>query len=138
MDLSSRAVSFSAIGLATLSFLVSGCGPAAPPTAEVTGTVTYNGNPVANASVTFYPASGRPATGATDASGKFTLAATPGAQKVAVIPIEEFDPDAIAGDPDAVETPPPFPVKYQSMDDSGLTADAKEGQINDVTFELTD
>jgi len=49
--------------------------------AKVEGTVTYKGEAVAGASVTFAPASGtgEPASGLTDASGKYTLT-TGGAQ----------------------------------------------------------
>ncbi len=131
-------VRFITVGSAALCILIAGCGPAKPPSAEVTGTVTYNGAPVTNATVTFYPDSGVPATGATDAAGKFTLSASPGGQKIAVNPVEELDANAIAGDPDATPTPPPFPEKYRNMESSGLTANVELGQANSVTLELTD
>lgn len=51
-----------------------GCGGSkAPPTAKVSGTVTFKGEPLANAKVLFISASGRPAQGESDAAGKFTL-----------------------------------------------------------------
>ena len=57
--------------------LIVGCtpaGPAGPTTYPVTGTVTMGGSPVEGATVTFIPtAAGSPATGATDAAGKFVL-----------------------------------------------------------------
>ena len=62
--------------------LAAGCG--GPPMAAVTGEVRSNGKPVANAAVTFSPASaaegalngpGKPSTGYTDADGKFVLSA---------------------------------------------------------------
>jgi hypothetical protein len=46
------------------------------PTVPATGTLTYKGQPVADAHVSFIPAdplSGRPGTGVTDAKGRFTL-----------------------------------------------------------------
>lgn len=44
-----------------------------PDTAPVTGTVTVDGQPLAGASLTFVPASGRPSSGTTDSSGKYWL-----------------------------------------------------------------
>ncbi|HJN12102.1 MAG TPA: carboxypeptidase-like regulatory domain-containing protein [Pirellulaceae bacterium] len=132
-----------AVGCAALCILDAGCGPGGPPTADVTGTVTHNGEPVTNATVTFYPDSGRPATGITDASGKFTIATEAGHHKVAIIPFMEVDPEAVAGDPDAVDsgaesTPLPFPAKYQDAETSQFTADVQMGQDNTVTFEMSD
>lgn len=52
-----------------------GCGSGGPELGEVTGIVTMDGQPVANALVTFTPKEGgRSSTGATDASGKYVLA----------------------------------------------------------------
>lgn len=53
-----------------------GCGRSGdlPPTVPVTGTVTYQGAPLPNAQVTFYPEGGeRPAAGTTDANGAYSL-----------------------------------------------------------------
>jgi len=53
---------------------VVGCsGSGLPDTARVTGLVTYKGKPVAEAQVSFIPARGRPASGATGTDGRFTL-----------------------------------------------------------------
>lgn len=64
------------IGLSML--LTAGCGPGKPPrepTFPVTGTVTFNGSPVADASVVLVPGdpSQKGAMGNTDASGNFEL-----------------------------------------------------------------
>lgn len=59
-----------------LTVFVAGCGkPAAdlPDLAPVTGTVTMNGEPLANASVEFISANGQVASGTTDAGGKYEL-----------------------------------------------------------------
>jgi hypothetical protein len=57
--------------------VTAGCGKAPKlPTVPVTGNVTYKGRPVADAQISFMPAdplSGKPATGVTDAQGRFTL-----------------------------------------------------------------
>ena len=56
-----------------LMVFVTGCGAKGPPVAQVSGTVTYKGEPLAHAKVLFISAVGRPAQGETDAAGKFTL-----------------------------------------------------------------
>ena len=68
------------VGLSVLVF--AGCNNPDARFSRVEGTITYNGEAVDGAFVTFTPAtesSGEPATGLTDASGKFTLT-TSGAQ----------------------------------------------------------
>ena len=51
-----------------------GCGgPEGEPTYPVTGTVTRNGQPLPGAIVSFFPETGTPAVGETDASGKYAL-----------------------------------------------------------------
>ncbi len=56
-----------------------GCngGKSGPPTEPVSGTVTLDGKPLAQASVVFAPAgTGQPAVGVTDEAGKYTLTTT--------------------------------------------------------------
>ncbi|MCA9049044.1 MAG: carboxypeptidase regulatory-like domain-containing protein [Planctomycetaceae bacterium] len=69
----SRNLLCSFIGLA----LLTGCGGAPsdmPPLGTVTGTVTVDGQPLANAMVTFTPAEGgRPSTGMTGPDGAYAL-----------------------------------------------------------------
>ena len=64
-----------ACSLAIVAGAVAGCGPrpGTDPTANVTGTVTLDGQPIERVSVAFMPESGRPASGLTDASGNFEL-----------------------------------------------------------------
>ncbi len=55
---------------------LAGCGREAadlPKLAAVKGVVTYNGSPLANAIVEFYPDAGAPSSGKTDGEGKFAL-----------------------------------------------------------------
>ena len=57
----------------TLAFTFTGCGYRRPPQVKTTGTVTLDGEPVAQASLMFIPDSGRPASGTTNESGAFEL-----------------------------------------------------------------
>lgn len=59
-----------AAGLAAIS----GCGKSGPyEVAEIGGTVTYEGRPVANIGLIFTPEEGRPSLAITDEAGKFEL-----------------------------------------------------------------
>lgn len=137
-----------AVLLSVSMLVLSGCGSEGTADTEtVTGTVTYNGAPVADASVTFTPDKGRPATGITDAAGKFTLTtfakddgAVPGNHRVTVAPNASQIPP-MPGTPEAAAAAagkPPFPARYSNLEQSGLTAEVKEGGENDFTFSMTD
>jgi len=137
-----------ALGTAIVLVSVAGCGkPGTAPTVKVTGTVTYNGTPVAGASVGFLPDSGRPASGTTDAQGRFTLStfaqgdgAVPGRHRVTISePASESAP--MPGTPEAENWTPPeprFPAKYADPNTSGFTATVEKGGENDFTFDMTD
>jgi len=57
-----------------LAVSLTGCGSSGPTLAEVSGTITLNGQPLPDAMVSFYPTSGeRSAHGVTDAAGHYTL-----------------------------------------------------------------
>ena len=138
----------------------SGCGPASdverPETAAVTGSVTYNGEAVAGAVVSFSPTGEAKdgAIGTTDAQGKFTLqtqwgakGAVPGSYAVSVTKTEgivtsEADlAEAQIGAPEsapASEASSALPAKYGSSGTSGLTAEVSADGENNFTFELTD
>ena len=55
------------------SLLLSGCGPNHPETAPVSGHVTYQGKPLPEGTVVFYPTEGRPARGSINSDGSYTL-----------------------------------------------------------------
>ena len=59
--------------LAVLAFTFTGCGYRRPAQVKTTGTVTLDGEPVAQASLMFIPDSGRPASGNTNTNGAFEL-----------------------------------------------------------------
>jgi hypothetical protein len=53
--------------------LLCGCGSGLPERGKVTGKVTFNGKPVPEGTVTFYPKTGRSATGRIQPDGTYTL-----------------------------------------------------------------
>lgn len=128
--------------------VLSGCGSGGgPDTVKVTGIVTYNGAPVSDASVTFTPEKGRPATGITDAAGKFSLTtfakddgAVPGMHKVTIAPNASQIPP-MPGTPEAAASAagkPPFPPRYANLEQSGFSAEVKNSGENNFTFSMSD
>lgn len=68
-----RRIQISAVALALLVALLAGCNRG-PNLVKVTGKITLNGKPLEGAAVLFHPQSGgRPASGQTDATGRFRL-----------------------------------------------------------------
>lgn len=140
--------------VASLLMLVSGCGgaPAGPQLYAVKGKVTVEGEPLANATVTFQPESGPIATGVTNASGEFTLktgtadGAVAGTHRVAVVAtsgekiMENPSPDDLAAlSTENKPTQPKslIPERYSKFETSQLTATVTEdGSKNVVTLEL--
>ena len=134
------AVASCVIGLACV-----GCGESGPPLGTVSGVVTMDGEPLANALVTFTPeAGGRGSIGKTDAGGKYELAfvdgkgALIGNHKVSVTTIKEaaavtemssdspeYANQGSSADYDKAETKEPIPEKYNTKTE--LTFDVKAG-----------
>ena len=94
------------LAIAAVAALICGCGGSGnPDTYSVTGTVTLEGSPVGGALVSFSPTGdGKPATGITDASGKYSLTtfsqgdgAVPGTYQVTITKYEGGDEDDAAG-----------------------------------------
>lgn len=153
--------------LVGLSVLI-GCGRQAgvEGVIKVTGTVTYQGKPVDGASVMFSPtgATGRAASGRTDASGRFELTtlnandgALAGSYKVAISKIEDLDPAhhitaeemaKLAAEGKSVPIASmktvqkggglkhQVPEMFEKADTSGLTAEVTAGGKNDFQFNL--
>jgi hypothetical protein len=128
-----------------------------PKTVSVTGTVLLNGNTIEGAEVSFQPKSpgsdSRPARGATDASGKFTLktyigpgtdvdGAIPGEYVVAVSKVESksmTSEDMAKMTTSGKKVAPPknlLPTRYANAKKSGLTATVSADGSNDFKFEL--
>ena len=119
--------------------IAGGCGR--PTMAKVSGTVTSQGKPVADAIVQFLPAN-RPGAGCrTDASGKYSLTtfkpgdgAYLGPCKVVVMPfVPGLDPDKPAPPP---KPRPDIPVKYRDSSTTPFKADVLAGKHNVFTFDM--
>jgi hypothetical protein len=145
-------VALSVVCLVSL-WILPGCGGASrptnrPETVPASGTVTYQGKPVAGATVTFVadsPASARGAVARTDESGQFKLTtfdagdgAIPGNYRVTVA---KMDATAVAENLDPTVPPPPppksvLPEKFADPNTSGLTAEVKQDGENKFPFDL--
>ncbi len=142
---------------AVVFLVVAGCqskptDPNRPKTVPVSGVVTYKGQPVEGATVTFVSTAGkRGAVATTDASGKFTMTtfepkdgAIPGTYQVAIqkTVVEGAPQEGATGkggeEPPAGTLKDLLPAKYKDASKSGLTAEVKEGGTKDLKFELTD
>ncbi|QDU61137.1 hypothetical protein Pan216_19910 [Planctomycetes bacterium Pan216] len=128
--------------LGCLLFLA-GCasGTDLPKTIPVTGIVTYKGEPVDEASVSFIPKSGRPATGTTNNLGEFELTtfrqndgALVGEHQVT---IEKMVPKMGSEKDPYAELDSVLPVRYTKPGDSGLVANVSSDST-EFRFELTD
>lgn len=132
-------------------------------TVMVTGTITYEGKPLADAEISFSPVTegkGHPAYGITDGSGKYVLqtilgdvgaGTTPGEYMVTVAKLEK--PKQVSQAPQTDSSgrpivtaaslgPPPrlksfIPDRYASVDTSELTATVERKRNNVIDFVLT-
>jgi len=134
--------------------------------APASGTVVYQGKPVAGATVVFQSEGGPPAIATTDEQGRFSMntqgrdGVLPGKAKVTISLVEAtevgnpnavMDGDIPSDDPAAFEASLTsadlaamararslIPQKYNHFQTSGLTADVVVGQDNEFHFELVD
>jgi hypothetical protein len=141
-----------------LAVVVAGCNKTASVKGVVktSGVVTFQGAPVAGASVTFYPdAGGQAAAGTTDAQGKYELTtlnandgAKPGTYKVMISKMETSGLGATMSQEEQTKyveehgSPPPMatknalPAQYAEVTTTPLTATVKDGDMNEINFDL--
>jgi len=155
MKLYSRVLALTLCSVALIA--TSGC-DSGPPTGDVSGTVTMDGQPVTNAIVTFVPQhGGQNAIGKTDGSGKYELyrrgdrGALLGPHSVVIAtvqepaaPTQEISSDSEEylkqatssnlSDYNRAIVHEPIPARYNKQ--STLTAEVNKGQ-NTFDFELT-
>jgi hypothetical protein len=113
--------------------LVIGCGKKSD-TVSIGGRVSYRGQPLSDAAVTFYPTAGRPVSAPVSDQGEYEIELLPGDYTVTVNVGAEIPPGYKEGDP----LPPPkveLPPQYTTMAQTKLTATVSEsGQ--QIDFEL--
>ncbi len=126
--------------------LVAGCGNQ---TAEVTGEVTFAGEPLSKGTIIFETKNARPAVGQI-LNGKIIKVTTfkegdgvpPGEHKVAIQSVAEAG-SAVVSNPGEGGIPKNYmggksliPTVYGDPETSGLTATIKAGQVNKLEFKL--
>ena len=141
-------------------FFLQGCGATEdelPQRTVVSGVVTFDGEPVEGATITFRPVeeNGQTANGRTDEEGQFTMGTFEGTDGVVAgdytvmiskiksnAPVEVLPEDDPNYDPDPKPEPPPeniLPEKYSKAETSGLTVSVSNGEeISDLKFELSE
>ena len=148
--------------LSTVLGIMLGCsgggGGNHPPTKPVNVTVTYKGQPVADATVTFINQEGEaaPSFGKTDAQGVAKMrtqwgeGAVLGQHKVTITKVESSGGGSTVLQDSKDYVPPPeggtavaktkslIPEKYGLVGSSGLTAEVKKDGKNEIPFDLKD
>jgi hypothetical protein len=116
-----------------------GCGPRQPKIeyADVTGKVSYKGEPLKMGTVSFQPTFGARAVGDIQSDGTFKLKGVVGPNTVT---IASHEPGAQPGGPDAqkmMKSDPKtyIPMKYSTAA-SGLKFDVQGGKANTANFDL--
>ena len=128
---------FSAIGVAVFSAILVGCGASGPPTATVSGTVKYRGQPLTTGIVTVQNDQGQSGAAQIQADGSYKITNAPlGANKaaVAVLPAAPSGAKiASAGAPPRSAAPAiKLPPQYSDPARSGLSIDVKGNQTFDI------
>lgn len=126
------------------ALMVAGCsGGGTPETAPVSGKVIFEGEPVTNATVTFTPEAGRPATGSIDGEGRFSLStfrpndgAVPGRHRVTFGSTAEVPMPGTPEAKGAKADKPPFPKRYAGLSTTDLEIDVPAEGLADLTIEL--
>lgn len=139
--------------LCFLTFCITGCGPSYIKTDEVSGTITYNGDPLPNATVTFHPQSkdGLSGYANTDEKGAYKIQALGGAADAGTVPGEytvtvfaqkkvpsgktEFS-ESSGKEEEIMNVTTVTPAKYNKPDSSGLKATVVKGKKNVFDFPL--
>lgn len=134
---------------------LAGCGSNLPPVVPVSGVVTLDGQPLADAAIAFMPVDGgRFGYGSTNEKGEFQIGtftdsdgALVGVHRISITLQDIISPAAMGRTPEEEEEmdrrgesiwvfKSRIPEKYASPDTSGLRVDVKKG-ISPVRFELS-
>ena len=118
-----------------LAFVL-GCGASGPPSGQLSGNVTYKGEPLGTGTIMFMPQSGDAPYAQAEISEDGSYKATTkeygekipvGSYRVMISAVKDMGPEA--------PVMPLIPFKYSSDQQSGLTAQVVEGE-NKVDFDL--
>lgn len=133
----------------TIALGLSGCQKSdRPKLYPVTGTITYDGAPLADATVTFLPENGKVAVGATDASGNYTLytqgepGATEGMFRISIVAeaqTKKYTPEEFEKLTDAERAKAHqsrIPARYANPNGAELTATVTPSGPNHFPFNL--
>jgi hypothetical protein len=125
--------------LAIAVLLAAGCGPGGPEIAHVSGRVTMDGKPLANATVVFIPENGRPAGAQTNSDGKYVLeftegrrGAIPGKNTIRISTLRDADRDANGKAIPA--SPETIPAKYNAASTLEFTVEPRKRNV--ANFDL--
>jgi hypothetical protein len=117
--------------LLLLGLLISGCRKSGPELAPVSGRITLSGKPLEKADVVFQPENGKPpASGRTDAEGRYTLAYKRGVMGGLV----GQNTVQISVSRELVRNPPKIAAKFNTQ--SELHREIKPGE-NEFDFDVT-
>jgi hypothetical protein len=121
-----------------VSALVAAAGCGGSGSIPISGQVTYKGEPLKAVNVVFVGATAdQTANATTDDQGNFSgVSAAPGDYKIAVT--APSPPPAADGSISYAMVAPPFPTRYASIEESGLTAKVESGGENNFKFQLTE
>jgi hypothetical protein len=117
-----------------------GCDSSGPEIASVSGRVTMDGKPLANATIVFIPENGRPAGARTDENGDYVLSfsegrrgAIPGPNSVRISTVRdaEQDENGKTAVPESKET---VPMEYNAASKLTFTVEPKKKNI--ANFDL--
>jgi hypothetical protein len=127
-----------ALGL-LLAVLVAGCNNR-PSSGAVSGSVSYDGKPLDNGSITFYPVDGSsPTAGGFIKNGKYTVLKVPaGMSKVTISGSKVVGQKKLYDTPNSPIAPiteDPLPPKYKDSSKTELTFDVKPGN-NEKNWDL--
>jgi len=131
-----------------LSLLLSGLAaagcaykPDLPPTAEVSGTITFDGQPLPGAMIQFVPdhqtgTKGAAGVAASDPKGQFEL--TTAGVKGALVGFHKIAVEARKAPKNETDTMPPslIPARYHNPATSGLSVEVKKGEKNLIDLRL--
>lgn len=123
--------------LAILMLLLAGCGSSGPQTYTVSGTVTFDGAPVAEGQIIFRdPAGQLPTAAGPIAAGQFSFESQPGPKKVEITAMRDIPGKMDTSNPgEAVPMREMYiPASYNS--NSNLTAEVSPSGDNQFTFDL--